>query len=193
MFNVIFVRGIVGFVTVTLHVAVLLPTFAVIVAVPAPTAVTFPPDTVATLGFDVVHVTVLLSVVFDGVYATVNVLVPPFVNDNAVLFNVIFARGIFTGSGAVTVTLNVAFNEELSTAVAVIVAVPAFFALYLIELYDAPYISNMSVFEHVNLISGTAVPSGVDVTAIPPVSPTSKVSDSSINFSPVGKETSKLM
>lgn len=53
-------------VTVTLQVAVKLPTFAVIVASPLPTAVTFPLETVATEVFEDDQVTVLLSVVLEG-------------------------------------------------------------------------------------------------------------------------------
>ena len=51
-------------------------TVAVIVAVPAPFAVTTPPYTVATLPFEVDHTTVL-SVAFDGFTVTTSVPVPP--------------------------------------------------------------------------------------------------------------------
>ena len=74
LFNSILVRG--AF-TVYSHVAVLSPTFAVTVAVPGPTAVTVPLDTVTTLSFDVVHVTVLSSVVSAGSYTTVKESVCP--------------------------------------------------------------------------------------------------------------------
>ena len=63
--------------TVTVQVAFWPPeAVAVIVAVPAPTAVTFPPETVATDGLDVVQVTVLL-VALDGVTVAVSVDEPP--------------------------------------------------------------------------------------------------------------------
>ena len=53
--------------TVTLHVAVKLPTFAVITALPVFTAVTFPsPSTVATVLSEELQLTVLSSVVFSG-------------------------------------------------------------------------------------------------------------------------------
>ena len=68
-------------VTVTVHLAEAVPHFAVIVAVPAATAVTLPLLTVATELFDVDHVTVPLAV-------AVKVDELPTVNDNVDLFNV---------------------------------------------------------------------------------------------------------
>ena len=63
--------------TVTVHVAFCPPeAVAVIVAVPPPTAVTFPPETVATEALEVVQVTVLL-VALDGVIVAVSVDAPP--------------------------------------------------------------------------------------------------------------------
>ena len=63
--------------TVTVQVAFWPPdVVAVIVAVPGPTAVTLPPETVATEAFEVVQVTVLL-VAFDGVTVAVSVEEPP--------------------------------------------------------------------------------------------------------------------
>ena len=60
-----------------------------IVAVPAFTAVTTPADvTVATLLFDVVHVTALL-VAFAGLTVAVKLAVSPTFNSALVLFNVI--------------------------------------------------------------------------------------------------------
>ena len=93
----------------------MLPTLAVIVAVPAPTAFTVPPDTVATFELLVVQVTALLSVVLLGLYVTVKSLVFPCTNDNFVVFKLILC------SGAVTVTTHVAV---LVPTFAFIVAVP---------------------------------------------------------------------
>lgn len=62
--------------TVTVHVAFCPPeAVAVIVAVPPPTAVTLPPETVATEALDVVQVTDL-SVAFDGETVAVSVVEP---------------------------------------------------------------------------------------------------------------------
>ena len=66
-----------GVVTVTEQVALLLPAFAVIVALPLPTAVTTPFETVATAVLLDVHVT--LSVLPLGVTVAVSVAVLPFV------------------------------------------------------------------------------------------------------------------
>lgn len=63
--------------TVTVQVAFWPPdVVAVIVAVPAPTAVTLPPETVATEALLVVHVTVLF-VALDGETVAVRVEEPP--------------------------------------------------------------------------------------------------------------------
>ena len=58
---------------------------AVIVAVPGPTAVTLPPETVATEAFEVVQVTVLL-VAFDGLTVAVSVEEPPMLRAKDVWF-----------------------------------------------------------------------------------------------------------
>lgn len=76
----------VGFVTVTVQVAVLFPSsvLAVIVVVPADFAATIPLDeTVATFVFDELHVTFLL-VAFDGDTVAMSVSVAP--TSNVVLF-----------------------------------------------------------------------------------------------------------
>ena len=69
----------VGFFTVTLHVAVLLPSavLTVIVAVPADFAVTTPFDTVATFVFELLHVTDLFVALL-GATVAVNVSLLPF-------------------------------------------------------------------------------------------------------------------
>jgi hypothetical protein len=61
-------------VTVTEHVAVLLPStvVTVITVLPAATAVTVPPDTVATAGAPLLHVTFLFEAL-EGVMVAVNV------------------------------------------------------------------------------------------------------------------------
>ena len=67
-------------VTVTMQVAFMLLSavdVAVIVVIPAPTAITTPFSTVATLESEVDQLTVLLSVVSVGLYATVSVSVFP--------------------------------------------------------------------------------------------------------------------
>ena len=73
LFKVIPVTSTVGLITVTLQVAVLpLFDFAVMFAVPVETAVTLPPDTVATLLLLVVHITVLIAAL-GGVVVAVRV------------------------------------------------------------------------------------------------------------------------
>lgn len=74
--------------TVTVQVAFWPPdVVAVIVAVPGPTAVTLPPETVATEAFEVVQVTVLL-VAFDGLTVAVSVEEPPALRVSAVWLRV---------------------------------------------------------------------------------------------------------
>jgi hypothetical protein len=108
--------------TVTLQVAFLpLPSFAlhVMVAVPVPTAVTFPLEsTVATLLSLEVQLTFLLVAV-DGFTVFVSVKEFPFISDNAVTFRLTLVTGF------VTVTLHVAFLPLPSFALHVMVAVPA--------------------------------------------------------------------
>ena len=72
-----------GVVTVTEQVALLLPAFAVMVALPLPTAVTTPSETVATEVLPDVHVT--LSLLPLGVTVAVSVAVLPFVRLSDVL------------------------------------------------------------------------------------------------------------
>ncbi len=76
-----------GFVTVTLHSAVFAPAFAVTVAVPSLTALTFPFKTVATASFELVQLTVL-SVAFSGFTVAVSVPSPPSSSVISVLFKV---------------------------------------------------------------------------------------------------------
>jgi hypothetical protein len=73
-------------VTVTEHVAVLLPStvVTVITVLPADTAVTVPLDTVATAGALLLHVT-LLFVALEGVMVALRVSLPPTVKDRLVL------------------------------------------------------------------------------------------------------------
>ena len=83
-----------GVVTVTEQVAFLLPAVAVIVALPFPTAVTTPLETVATDVLLDVHTT--LSVELDGVTVAVSVAVFPFVRLSDVLERVIPVAGTDT-------------------------------------------------------------------------------------------------
>ena len=106
--------------TVIVHVAVLLPALAVIVAVPTFFAVTTPFETVAIVWSDVLQVTVL-SVASDGFTVAVRVTVSPALRDAEVLFNVTEVTSVAT-----TVIWHVAV---LLPALAVIVAVPTFFAV----------------------------------------------------------------
>ncbi len=120
LFSLMPVTATVGLTTVTLQVAVLpLLDFAVIVAVPAATAVTLPPDTAATLLSLVVHVTVLL-VALDGVMVAVSVAVPFGFSVSAVLSSLM---PVTATVGLTTVTLHVAALPLFDFAV--IVAVPA--------------------------------------------------------------------
>ena len=70
------VTATLAFDTVTVQVAVLFPAFAVIVAVPAATAVTLPPLTVAIFVLLLLHVTVL-SVALLGLTVAVSVVLSP--------------------------------------------------------------------------------------------------------------------
>ena len=106
-----------GTVTVTVQVAVLLPSavFTVIVAEPPATAVTFPLEsTEATDVLELVQVT-LLFVASLGVIVAVKVSVDPFDKDKVLLLR------LTPVTGAVTVTVQV---EDNPPAVAVIVAEP---------------------------------------------------------------------
>jgi hypothetical protein len=116
------VTAVVGALTVTLQVAVLLPSsvVTVMVAVPALTAVIVPPDTVATVGALVLHVT-FLFVALEGATVAVNVSILP---------TVIVVDDLFkdtpvtsTGGGAVTVTVQAAVLLPLAV-VTVITALP---------------------------------------------------------------------
>ena len=83
--------------TVTLQVAVFPPQLAVMVAVPPPTAVTFPLlFTVATEVLELLKLTVLSSVVSAGRMVVVSVSVPPISKVNWVLFKLILLMDIFT-------------------------------------------------------------------------------------------------
>ena len=100
--------------TVTVHVAVLSPTAAVITAVPSFSASIFPSVTVATAGLLLVHVTSFSSA-SSGLYVTESFSVFPLRSASSVLFKEIDFSGLFT----VTCT-----DAVLPSTVAVIVAVP---------------------------------------------------------------------
>ena len=106
--------------TVTWHVAVLLPALAVMVAVPTFFAITTPFETVAIVWSEELHVTVL-SVALDGLTVAVRVTVSPALSDAVVLSKVTEVTSVAT-----TVIWHVAV---LLPALAVMVAVPTFFAI----------------------------------------------------------------
>ena len=107
--------------TVTVHVAFFPPQVAVIVALPAFTAVTTPFwSTVATDFFEVVQVTVL-SVALSGLTVAVRVPVSPSVNVRLFFDIVTEVTGTSGTSDSVTVTAQAAFLFP-STVVAVMVA-----------------------------------------------------------------------
>ena len=106
--------------TVIAQVAVLSPALAVMVAVPTFFAVTRPLDTVATVASVVLQVMVL-SVASLGLTVAVSVTVSPAFKEADVLFKVTLVTGVAT-----TVIVQVAV---LSPALAVMVAVPTFFAV----------------------------------------------------------------
>ena len=82
--------------TVTVQVAFCPPeAVAVIIAVPGPTAVTLPPETVATEALEVVHVTVLL-VALDGLTVAVSVEELPALRVREVWLRVMPVVGILT-------------------------------------------------------------------------------------------------
>ena len=116
------VTATVAFVTFTVQVAVFSPAFAVMVAVPAFTAVTFPSFTVATDVFEELHVTVL-SVASSGFTVAVSVASSPSVNSSVVLSSV---TEVTATNGFSTVTEQVA---DFPPAWAVMVALPAWTAL----------------------------------------------------------------
>ena len=92
---------------------------AVIVAVPPATAVTTPfSSTVATSSSELLHVTVVSSVVSSGLYPTVRFTVSPTSRSSVVRS----ADRVIDSSGETTVTSHFAVN---SPTVAVIVVVPA--------------------------------------------------------------------
>jgi hypothetical protein len=110
--------------TVTVHVLVNWPSFVVtvIVVVPAFTAVTRPlPSTVATVGSDDVHLT-LLSIALAGDTVAVICEVPPMLRDTLLLLSVTPVTATLD-----TVTEHVAVYRP-SFVVTVIVVVPAFSA-----------------------------------------------------------------
>ena len=106
--------------TVIWHVAVLLPALAVMVAVPTFFAVTTPFETVAIVSSEELQVTVL-SVASSGFTVAVRVTVSPALSDAVVLSRVTEVTSVGT-----TVISHVAV---LSPALAVMVAVPTFFAV----------------------------------------------------------------
>ena len=123
MFKVTPVTGITEFFTVTLHVAILAPSFVftVIVALPDDTPVTFPVvSTVATFVLLLVHSTSLFVALLGLIVAT-KLSLAPVTKFSAVLFKVTPVTDI---TGFFTVTLHVATLDP-SFVFTVIVALPA--------------------------------------------------------------------
>ena len=121
LFSVKLVNFTVPSSTVTWQLAVLFPSLevAVIIAVPFPTAVTFPSDTLATFSLlDVQYNT--LSVTSLGLYTAYNIAFSPVFIDNFVVFKLILSSATVPSS-TVTFAVDV-FAPSLE--VAVIIAVP---------------------------------------------------------------------
>ena len=149
--------------TVTTQVALFSPALAVMVAVPAATAVTTPFSTVATVASEVVQVTVL-SVASAGVTVAVRVTVSP-----SVRAAVVWLRAIpdTATTFLATVTTQVAV---LSPALAVMVAVPTATA---VTLPEASTVAT-AVFEELHVTVLSAASSGVTVAVRVTVPPSTK-------------------
>ena len=108
--------------TVTVQLAVLLPSavLTVMVAFPAPLAVTVPLLTVATFEFEVVQLTVLFVALL-GVTVAVKEDVLPVVSERLVLFR---ETPVTLTTGSVTITVQLAVLLP-SAVLTVIVALPA--------------------------------------------------------------------
>ena len=113
--NVMLVTGVDS--TVTSHVAVLSPAFAVIVVLPTLIALTTPFSTVATDGFDD-NQTTLLSVASDGLTVALRVMLWPALNETASLSNVKDSTSI-----GITSTIHIAY---FAPHIALISALPIF-------------------------------------------------------------------
>ena len=141
----------VSFVTVTVQVAVLLPCFvvAVIVASPAPIAVTVPSEeTVATVSSLEDHVTVL-SVALSGETVAVNTAVWSFSKVNEVLSKETLVTATVSVS-FVTVTVQVAVLLP-SFVVTVMVALPSLTALTVPVEETVAIVSSLE--DHVTVLS----------------------------------------
>ena len=157
------VTAIKAFLTVTLHVAVLSPVFAVMTDVPSLTAVTFPSFTVATSVFSEVQVTVL-SVASSGLTVAVREISSPSVISREVLSRV---TDVTAMNFACTFTAQVAV---LFPALAVMVAVPSFTAVTTPSLT----VATAELDELQVTVLSVALP-GLTVALILDVSPSSRV------------------
>ena len=169
-----------GLETVTNVVAVNDPStvVAVIVAVPAETAVTTPLFTDAIVDEDVVQVIDWLVAVF-GVIVAVIVDVAPVVNVNEVGLTDTPVTGMFACAGLETVTNVVAVNDP-SNVVAVIVAVPAETAVI------TPLFTDAIVDEDVvQVIDWLVAVFGVIVAVIVDVAPVVNVNEVGLTDTPV--------
>ena len=159
------VVGITFALTVISQVADTSPAFAVIVALPALSAVTTPLATVATVSSDDVHVTVL-SVASSGVTVAVKVSVSPSVSSAVVLSRAIPVAGI---TFALTVISQVALTEEFDVDVTVIVTFPALSAVTTPSLTVA-IVSSDDVHVTVLSVASSGVTVAVSVSVSPSVS-----------------------
>ena len=143
--------------TVIVQVADFSPAFAVMVAEPTSLAVTTPLLTVATEASEELQVTVL-SVALSGLTVAVKVTVSPAFNEALVLFSVTLVTGV-----ASTVIKQVAV---LSPALAVMVALPTFFAVTTPLLTVATEASDV-VQVTVLSVASSGLTVGVKVTVSP--------------------------
>ena len=153
------------FSTVTLHVTVLSPAFAVMVAVPSLTAVTLPSFTVATASLEEVHVAAL-SVALSGLMVAVMVAVSPSFNSSEVWSRVI---EVTATNFALTFTSQTAV---LPPAFAVMVAEPSFTAVTTPSFTVAT-----AVLEELQVTVLSVALLGLTVALMLDVSPSSRVRD----------------
>lgn len=118
--------------TVTVQVAFCPPeAVAVIIAVPGPTAVTLPPETVATEALEVVQATVL-SVALDGLTVAVRVEEPPALRARDVGLRVILVVAICV------IVINIAPGLPSTSTVSPDCVCPAYPPFPIVSLYEVP-------------------------------------------------------
>ena len=177
MFRLTPVTATVGVFTVTVQLAVLLPSavFTIIVAVPAAFPVTTPFDTVATFVFVLLHVT-FLFVALLGVTVAVRVSLFP----TSIVVDVLFRFTPVTATiGVFTVTVQLAVLLP-SAVFTVIVAVPAAFPVTTPFDTSATFVF---VLLHVTFLFVALL--GVTVAVSVSLFPTSIVVDALFKLTPV--------